>query len=73
MLRKLLLLLVGLLYVLSIPWYRPTGAQPEIVWGLPDWVTIALGCYIGVALLNSIAWLLVDVSDHESPPDEERR
>ena len=65
-LRRLLLLGIAVLYLASIPWYRETGAEPEIVLGLPDWVTIALGCYVGVALLNSVAWLLTDVDD---PPE----
>ncbi len=61
--RRLLLLAIVLLYIVSIPWYRPTGAEPAIVFGLPDWVAMALGCYVAVALLNSLAWLLTDVSD----------
>ncbi|MCP4024851.1 MAG: hypothetical protein GY736_00855, partial [Sphingomonas sp.] len=47
------------------PWYRETGAPIDIVFGLPDWVAIALGCYIGVAILNAIAWRLTEVSDGE--------
>ena len=65
--RKWLLAAIALLYVLSVPWYREPGAEPEILLGLPDWVAIALGCYVGVAILNSIAWLLTDVSDE--PPE----
>ena len=68
--RVLLLVLIGLLYVISVPWYRSTGALPELVFGLPDWVALALGCYLGVALLNSLAWLLTDVNDPEPPSDE---
>jgi hypothetical protein len=68
-LRRLLLALIGLLYVASIPWYRDAGADPEIVLGLPDWVATALLCYVGVALLNSVAWLLTDVEDEEPARD----
>lgn len=66
-LRTLLLALVGLLFVLSIPWYRSTGDEVVMIWGLPDWVAVALGCYVGVAVLNSIAWLLCEIEDTEPP------
>ena len=61
--RTWLLLAIGLLYVVSIPWYRETGAEPTLWLGLPDWVATALLCYVGVAALNTLAWLLTDVSD----------
>lgn len=64
--RRLLLAAIGLLYVLSVPWYRETGSGYEIVFGLPDWVAVALGCYIGVAVLNAFAWQLTEIDD----PDE---
>jgi hypothetical protein len=64
-----LLAAIALLFVVSIPWYRETGAVSELVWGLPAWVTVALGCYVGVALLNSLAWALTDVRDEEPRPD----
>jgi len=63
LIRRLLLVLVAVLYVVSIPWYRPSGAQPEILWGFPDWVAVALACYVAAALLNSVAWLMTDVPD----------
>ncbi len=62
-LRSALLLVIVLLYVLSIPWYRVPGSAPSLIFGLPDWVAVALGCYVAVALLNSVAWLLTDVPD----------
>ena len=58
------------LYVLSIPWYRATGEPAAIWWGLPDWVTVAIGCYAAVAVLNAVAWLLTDVPD-PGPGDED--
>ena len=66
----LLLAAIALLYVVSIPWYRETGAEPEIWFGLPDWVAVALGCYVAVAVLNAIAWLRTDVSEPPSAADE---
>lgn len=74
-LRLALLGLIGLLYALSIPWYRPPGAAPALVLGLPDWVAVALGCYVAAALLNALAWLLTEVpdahDDAQGPPGDE--
>ncbi len=61
--RRLLLSLIAVLYVVSIPWYREPGVLPEIWLGLPDWVTVALACYVGVAVCNAIAWWLTEVPD----------
>jgi hypothetical protein len=61
--RRLLLALIALLYVVSIPWYRRPDSEPALILGLPDWVLVALGCYIGVAVLNAAAWLLTDLDD----------
>lgn len=68
-LRRGPLAVTALLYAVSIPWYRETGAEPTVVLGLPDWVAVALLCYVGVALCNSIAWLNTDVPD--APPEGE--
>lgn len=72
--RTGLLLAIGVLYVLSIPWYREAGALPASGasggWlGLPDWVGVALACYVAIAVLNSLAWALTEVSDPK--PDDE--
>jgi hypothetical protein len=71
-LRLLLIALIGLLYLISVPWYREGGAAPGIWLGLPDWVAVALGCYLVAAALNAVAWLLTDVPDlpEEEPPSE---
>lgn len=61
--RRGLLAAILLLYAVSIPWYRESGEVPEIVFGLPDWVAVALGCYAAVAVLNALAWLLTEVAD----------
>jgi hypothetical protein len=67
--RLLLIALIGILYLVSIPWYREAGASPAIWLGLPDWVTVALGCYLAAAALNAVAWLLTDVPDEVPPSD----
>ncbi len=68
--RLLLLAIMGLLFVVSVPWYRGTDDEVTLIWGLPDWVAVALGCYVGVAILNSIAWILTDVVDPSLEDDE---
>ena len=56
----MLIALIGLLYVASVPWYRDPDAPLRIVFGLPDWVAVAVACYAGAACLNAMAWLLSD-------------
>jgi hypothetical protein len=61
-----------LLYAISIPWYRTGGAASSILWGLPDWVAVAIACYVGAAVLNAIAWLVTDVPDVPDGDDAAR-
>ncbi|MGH0038456.1 MAG: hypothetical protein ACQGVK_25760 [Myxococcota bacterium] len=70
--RRICLVLVGVLYVLSIPWYRDASDRVDLVFGLPDWVAVALGCYVAVAVLNALAWWRTEVEDAlpgEGAPD----
>ncbi len=69
--RRALLAVIAALYAVSIPWYRDAGAEPRIWLGLPDWVVVALVCYVGVAILNAWVWLGVEVADRE-PSDDAR-
>ncbi|NQZ98847.1 MAG: hypothetical protein HRU01_20275 [Myxococcales bacterium] len=64
--RAILLGAVGVLYLVSIPWYRAPGSEAPIAFGLPSWVAVALGCYLAVAVLNAAAWLLTDVPDESA-------
>lgn len=57
------MVLIVLLYVLSVPWYREADAPLRIWLGLPDWVAVALLCYVGVAIVNGVAWIVTDVPD----------
>jgi len=70
-LRIGLLVAIALLYALSIPWYRPRGSESAIWLGVPDWVAVALACYVAAAVLNALAWLLTDVRDDGGPADGE--
>ena len=54
---------IVLLYVVSVPWYREADAPLRIWLGLPDWVAVALLCYVGVAIVNAVAWVITDVPD----------
>jgi hypothetical protein len=62
-LRGLLLAAVGLLYLISVPWYRAADAAPPLWLGLPQWVTVAVVCYLAAACLNALAWWIAPVSD----------
>ena len=62
---------MGLLYLLSIPWYRSAGAETGSWLGLPTWVAVALLCNVVAAVANAAAWLLTDVPDAE--PDAQDR
>ncbi|MCG8590960.1 MAG: hypothetical protein MJE66_16845 [Proteobacteria bacterium] len=64
-LRRALLACIGILYVFSIPWYREPGTTTDLWLGLPAWVTTALLCYLAVAVLNSLAWHLHEISDED--------
>ena len=61
--RRLLLVAIGLLYALSIPWYRDVDAEVGRLFGWPDWVAVSIGCYAIIAVLNAAAWLLTEVPD----------
>jgi hypothetical protein len=65
--RLVLIALIGVLYLISIPWYREAGEAPAIWFGLPDWVAVALGCYLAAATLNAVAWLITDMPDEDPP------
>jgi len=72
-LRAALLAVIAALYVVSIPWYRDSGAKASVWLGLPDWVAVALLCYLAVAVLNSFAWLLTDIRDPDDRDESGRR
>lgn len=69
--RRVCLVLIAVLYVASVPWYRTPGRPPTLWLGLPDWVAVALLCYVGVAILNAFAWLATEVPDELDEPDRE--
>ena len=58
--RRVLLAGIVLLYIASVPWYRDLDAPLRLVFGLPDWVAVAIACYAVAACLNAAAWLLSD-------------
>lgn len=64
----LCLVVIGLLYVASVPWYRDADAPLRLWLGLPDWVTVAVLCYVAVAVVNAIAWSVVEVPDDPEAP-----
>jgi len=64
-LRRVLLGLIAFLYVMSVPWYRATDAPLKLQFGLPDWVAVAIACYVAVAVLNAFAWRLTEIPDEQ--------
>jgi len=68
--RFVCLAVIAILYLFSIPWYRNNDAPLTLWFGLPDWVAVALLCYVGVAVFNAIAWMLCDISDEITDTDE---
>lgn len=70
--RRACLWAVAVLYVVSIPWYRHAGEAPRVWLGLPDWVTVALLCYVAAACLNAVAWIASDVRDAPTEREADR-
>lgn len=68
-LRRILLGLVILLYVLSIPWYREAGSAGPTIAGMPDWVAVAVACYVAAAVLNAWAWALTEIPEDDPGED----
>jgi hypothetical protein len=64
------MIVIALLYLVSVPWYRDAEAPLRLWLGLPDWVAVALLCYVGVAMANALAWIVSDVSDDADGPDQ---
>ncbi len=64
------MILIALLYIVSVPWYRDDGAPLRYWLGLPDWVAVALLCYVGVAIVNAVAWAATDVPDAADGSEE---
>ncbi len=74
-LHRVCMVVIALLYVFSVPWYREAD-EPLTLWlGMPDWVAVALLCYVAVAIVNGLAWSLADVPDEidNSPGSEDAR
>ena len=67
-LRLWLLGAIGILFIFSVPWYRSESDELRLIFGLPDWVAVALGCYVLAACLNSVAWLWTHIDD-DAPVD----
>lgn len=45
------------LIVLSVPWYRKAGSMGDLIFGMPGWVWVSLGCTVGVSALTAFAAL----------------
>ena len=61
--RRSALIGIALLFLAAVPWFWGTTDTPEIVFGLPDWTAWALLCFVGVAVLNAVAWSFTNLDD----------
>ena len=68
-LRRALLWGIALLYLISIPWYRGDAPSRQL-FGLPEWVTVALLCYALAAVFNAVAWLLTEIPDSKTEAED---
>ena len=67
--NRWLFLGMAILLAVGLPWYRDPARRPEIWWGLPDWVVVAILCFFAIACLNAAAWWGADWDDEsEEPP-----
>ena len=57
-LLRLCYVAMPLVALYSIPWFDNPEQQPEMVFGLPLWVTRAIVCLLVMSLLNLLAWYL---------------
>ena len=65
-------IVIGLLFVLSVPWYLPSASSVTLWFGLPYWVIISLTSSCAIAIFT--AWVVTrywsdDASD--KPPSKE--
>ncbi|MBR58300.1 MAG: hypothetical protein CMH54_09795 [Myxococcales bacterium] len=61
-------LLMVVCLVFAVPWYRETGAQDPIVFGMPIWAITALVSGLGISVLTAYA-LHVVLQDEGEDPD----
>ena len=63
--------IIGLLFVLSVPWYLPSETPVALWVGLPYWVVISLSISFAIAIFT--AWVVArywsDAEDEESSKD----
>lgn len=41
------------LFALGVPWYFPEGQTGPLVWGIPLWAAVSLGCSVAVSVLTA--------------------
>jgi len=65
-------IIIGLLFVLSVPWYLPSDRPVALWFGLPYWVVISLSFSFAIAVFT--AWVVArywsdEQSDGQSSKD----
>ena len=66
--RPLLLSLLPILILISVPWYRDTNSEPRfsLQAGIPDWVTVAIVCYLLHAIISACIWVFFPPADNST-------
>ncbi len=49
--------LMLILLIMSVPWYRSDEQMSNTLFGFPEWVMVAIACYLAVTLINIGIWL----------------
>lgn len=65
-------IVLGVLFLLSVPWYLPAGSYKPIFFGLPYWVWIILldSLALSITLTYALKRLWVSTEDETEEGDE---
>lgn len=62
-------ILVGLLLLVGIPWYRAADTQDPLIAGVPLWAWVTIGSAVGIAALTAWAALRLWPADEGDDSD----
>jgi polyferredoxin len=67
-------IVLGLLFILCVPWYFPEGSYQPLMWGIPLWAWIIIG--VSVALSAVVTYILNyewQLEDEVADKEEDRQ
>ncbi|WP_085524343.1 hypothetical protein [Tuberibacillus sp. Marseille-P3662] len=66
--------ILGIIIILSVPWYFPTGSYEPLFFGVPYWAFIVIGVsFILSAFINYVIkyqWNLIEDEEEQAKEDE---